>query len=89
MSVEDIRLNIKVRDDTRPLLYNAIVGMPGKPRAEFIRSLCEQALRANQSIENPTSDNSKVSDTDSSENSDGHFADDLAGLLGKKERLGG
>lgn len=87
MKVERIRLNIDVRNDTRSLLYNAVVDMPGKPRAEFIRSLCEQALllRANQSNIRSTSDDSAVSDTGTFEVTDDHFADDLVGLLGKKK----
>ena len=86
MKIERHRYNLHIRNDVNPLLHKALIDLPGKPGAELIRNLAEQTLRRNQSWETSTSDDSVVSDTGTSEDTNDHFADDLVGLLGKKKK---
>lgn len=40
-----LRINLHIRDDVSPGLYDALEGLPPRPRAELLRKLAELGLR--------------------------------------------
>lgn len=40
-----LRINLHIRDDVSPRLYEALVDLPPRPRAELLRKLAECGLR--------------------------------------------
>lgn len=40
-----LRINLHIRDDISPRLYEALVNLPPRPRAELLRKLAECGLR--------------------------------------------
>jgi hypothetical protein len=39
-----LRINLHIRDDVSPRLYEALAGLPPRPRAELLRRLAELGL---------------------------------------------
>lgn len=40
-----LRINLRIRDDVSPRLYEALTGLPPRPRAELLRKLAELGLQ--------------------------------------------
>lgn len=40
-----LRINLHIRDDVSPRLYETLAGLPPRPRAELLRKLAELGLR--------------------------------------------
>ncbi|BAU49840.1 hypothetical protein SVA_3292 [Sulfurifustis variabilis] len=40
-----LRINLHIRDDVSPRLYEALASLPPRPRAELLRRLAELGLR--------------------------------------------
>lgn len=83
-----LRINLHIRDDISPLLYTALIDLPGKPRAEYLRRLAEIGLHYSKhgtgspkfTINGENTDASKEIDT--SNNTEDHFGYDIVDLLG-------
>lgn len=43
-----LRINLHIRQDVSPQLYEALATMPARPRAELLRRLAELGLRLQQ-----------------------------------------
>jgi len=75
-----LRINLHIRDDVSPLLYQVLAALPPKPRAEFLRKIADIGLRHMQSPLPSTSASAILPSTASADTAD-CFGDDLAQLL--------
>jgi hypothetical protein len=51
-----LRINLRIRDDVSPRLYEALASLPPHPRAELLRKLAERGL---QPVELPHSESGR------------------------------
>ncbi len=72
-----LRINLHIRDDVSPYLYQTLIILPPRPRAEFLRRIAEIGLRTEH---NPASspETSKASVIDSRPEAHNGRAPDLA-----------
>lgn len=82
-----LRINLHIRSDVSPKLYEALASMPAKPRAELLRKLAERGLQVAASSTHlaptPTDDSTHIAQRMTVNSTPDNFSNDLAGLLEK------
>lgn len=83
-----LRINLHIREDISPRLFQALVNIPPRPRAELLRKIAELGLQIEDGrLDSLDSRRSSVpaSSEQASAVASGHgapgFGDDLAGLV--------
>ncbi len=83
--MKTLRINLHLRSDTASKLFDALVDLPPRPRAEFLRKIAEIGLQCTlgQSTYTATAPHSELARHHGTrEHSNETFGDDLASVLG-------
>lgn len=86
--MKTLRINLHIRSDVSPKLYEALAHMPPRPRAEYLRKVAEFGLQVTTSSTHvaPTRAGAvtNISKTTAADSVKDSFSNDLVGLLGNE-----
>jgi hypothetical protein len=84
--MKTLRINLHIRNDVSPKLYEALAHMPPRPRAEYLRKVAEFGLQVTTASTHVSStrtgDLTSISKTTTTDSVKNNFSNDLVGLLG-------
>jgi hypothetical protein len=84
--VKVLRINLHIRSDISPKLYEALSRLPPRPRAEFLRKIADCGLQVAASSTHVapmrTDDSMSANQPITTNSVPDNFSNDLVGLLG-------
>lgn len=86
--MKTLRINLHIRSDVSPKLYQTLVAIPPRPRAEFLRRVSEMGLQASENSRFSPGNPVAIAQTVHNEDAAGvgsarqNFGDDIANVVG-------